>query len=299
MSLDWTRTDVVHHGLPITAWRVGDGDALGEGPLWHPDRGELFWCDILGHAIHCLARQTSIAWPRRPSALGRVDRDTLLVADEAGLHRLDLRGGQATLLAAFGHAPGALRSNDGRADPWGGFWIGTMAPGASPHAGAFHRWTRGAGLRTMHPALGVPNTLAFLLDGRAVFADSLTRTIQAMQLDPTSGEPVGESVPFAQTPAPAVPDGAAVDAEGGVWVAEWDGGRLVRYTPDGRIDRVIPLPVPRPTCPAFGGPALRTLYVTTARTGLDATALAAAPLSGALLALDAGVAGRAEPVVLL
>jgi sugar lactone lactonase YvrE len=287
----------------LQAWRApGDpGDLLGEGPLWHPQRQELFWCDIEGRRIHrldpALGGGETIPWPCRPSALGWVERDLLLVADEQGLKRLDLRDRSVGEIARFPASPG-VRSNDGGADPWGGFWIGTMAEDAAPGRGALWRWTPRDGLRCLRQGLGVPNATAFAGRSRVFFADSLSRMIETAELDPLTGDP-GEWTAFAQVPRPGLPDGATVDAAGCLWNAEWDGARLLRYAPDGGTEREVDLPVPRPTCPAFGGPGMRTLFVTTARTGLSAEALAAAPLSGAVLALDAGVEGVPEPPVRL
>ncbi len=297
MRRAWVRTQL---DARVAAWRAPEdaGDVLGEGPLWHPGRAELFWCDIEGCRIRrldpALGLGATIPWPRRPSALGWIGPDALLVADEAGLQRLDLRSLAVESLAAFPPGTG-LRSNDGRTDPWGGFWIGTMHPEAREGAGALWRWTAKEGLRRLRDGVTVPNACAFAGRDRAFFADSPRRVIEALALD---GEGwLAGAAPFAEVEAPALPDGATVDAEGFLWNAQWDAARLVRYAPDGRADRMVQLPVPRPTCPAFGGPALDRLFVTTARKGMGEAALAAAPYAGALLELGPGVTGRPEPAV--
>jgi sugar lactone lactonase YvrE len=141
----------------------------------------------------------------------------------------------------------------------------------------------------------IPNSLAFSPDGRTMyFADSLHYSLYAYDYAPETGE-MGPERLLATTQAPGFPYGSAVDAEGFLWNAEFDAVRLVRYAPDGRIDRAIGMPVRRPTCCAFGGPGLATLYVTTTSQKMAVEELAAQPLAGALLALDVGVAGVREP----
>ena len=141
----------------------------------------------------------------------------------------------------------------------------------------------------------IPNSLAWSPDGSTMyFADSLQYTIYAHDDDAASGT-MGARRVFARTEPPAFPDGSAVDAQGFLWNAEINGGRVVRYAPDGSIDRVIALPVPRPTCCTFGGPDLDVLFITTASQQMTAAECLALPLAGALLRLDAGVRGLPEP----
>ena len=134
----------------------------------------------------------------------------------------------------------------------------------------------------------VGNGLDWSPDGGTLYFTDSAGTITAFDME--EGLPVRPRV-FARDDD-CSPDGLVVDAEGGVWSAKWDGWRIVRYTPDGRVDRVVELPVQRPTAAAFGGPGLDTLFVTSATYGLDAAALAAQPLAGLVFALDAGVRGR-------
>jgi sugar lactone lactonase YvrE len=126
------------------------------------------------------------------------------------------------------------------------------------------------------------------------FADSLDHMVRAWDYDPSSGLP-GASRPLAGCTPPAFPDGACVDEEGGLWSARFQGGCIVRYHPSGSVDRVITLPVRRPTSCAFGGPDLRTLFVTTTCQKMSPTERQAEPLAGALLALDVGCRGLPEP----
>jgi sugar lactone lactonase YvrE len=142
--------------------------------------------------------------------------------------------------------------------------------------------------------LRIANSIAFSPDGRRMyFADTPTKIIRAYDYDLDSGELSGERT-FATLQGPGSPDGSTVDSDGCLWNAEWGGGRVLRYTPDGRVDRVVDLPCSHVTCCAFGGAKLDTLFVTTAWTGLDAAALARQPQAGALFAVDPGVQGLAD-----
>lgn len=276
---------------------------LGEGPLWHPERNALFWFDITGCRLLSRAGdgggESAWDWGEPVSAAGWVDRDSLLVASQTGLYRFDIASGARERIVALEADNPATRSNDGRADPMGGFWIGTMGKRAEPGAGAIYRYYRGA-LERLHGAITIPNAICFAPDGRrAYFTDTASGRIMAQPLD-TEGWPAGAAVVFVDLrPEGLHPDGAVVDAAGGLWNAQWGAGRVARYTPDGRFDRAIALPAPLVTCPAFGGADLRQMFVTSAREGLDADALARAPLSGQTFGLLPGAQGLREPRVLL
>ncbi|MCA0425121.1 MAG: SMP-30/gluconolactonase/LRE family protein [Proteobacteria bacterium] len=274
-------------------------DTLGEGPLWHHGRDALLWFDITGRFLLRLTPDTGLLESAKlsetASAAGIIDDHSILLATSAGLGCLDVDNGAWRPLMPFPAAAADVRPNDGRCDPWGRFWIGTMADPVRPDSGALYRFD--GTLTVLRQSVTVPNAIAFAPDRRtAYFADSPTRTIVALDLDAEDGTILGTR-PFARLDGPGIPDGAVVDAEGFLWNAEWDGARLTRYAPDGRIASILRLPVSRPTCPAFGGPDLRTLFITSARYGLDAADLAREPLAGALLAFDVGVAGQAEPAV--
>lgn len=190
------------------------------------------------------------------------------------------------------------RFNDGRCDPAGRFWVGTMNNITRGPEGRMFRLDASQGLLevpSMARGLRIPNSLAFSPDGRTMyFADSLDHAIRAFDYDPSSGLP-GASRPFADCTPPAFPDGACVDTEGGVWSARFHGGCIVRHDPEGRLSRVIELPVRRPTSCAFGGRDLSTLYVTTTCQHMSDAECEAEPLAGRLLALDVGCRGLPEP----
>ena len=139
---------------------------------------------------------------------------------------------------------------------------------------------------------GISNTMAWRADGTFLFADTLAHTIYVFDYEPAAGTISNRRV-FAHTEAPGMPDGSCLDSEGYLWNARVGGSALIRYAPDGTIDRTLPLPVKAPTSCAFGGPDLATLYVTSARFGMTREEIAANPVEGALLAVDAGVKGIA------
>ncbi|MGP1357611.1 SMP-30/gluconolactonase/LRE family protein [Roseicyclus sp.] len=269
---------------------------LGEGPLWHPERGQLFWFDIMGKRLMTREDGAPREWrfDRHVSASGWIDRDTLLIASERDIFRFDLRDGTEERLAPLEAGNAATRSNDGRADPFGGFWIGTMGKNAEKGAGALYRYYRGE-VVTLRDGITIPNATCFAPDGRtAYFADTDEHIVWRIPLD-GEGWPEGEwQVWLDHRESGINPDGAVVDADGRFWCAEWGGSRVACYSPEGDLIEEIALDVPQPTCPAFGGPDLSTLHVTSARQGLPSDAMDEAPRSGMTLAVATRARGQAE-----
>jgi sugar lactone lactonase YvrE len=269
---------------------------LGEGALWHPIREELLWFDILNRTLHSKGR--SWTFPEYVSAAGWISADELLVACETGLFRLDLTTGDRSAVAAAG--TDVTRSNDGRADRQGGFWFGTMGKKAEKGAGAIWRWHRGA-LRRLYDGVTIPNAICFTPDGRAAhFADTALGRVMKVALD-AEGWPRGEPQLWLDLDRAGLnPDGAVIDAEGRFWNAQWGAGRVACYAPDGVFLHAVETPgAPHASCPAFGGPGLSTLYVTTAREHMDTAALQAHPASGQTFAFPGAGKGLPEPQVLI
>ena len=268
---------------------------LGEGPFWHPERQTLFWFDILGTRLLSRGAEGAQAWDmdEHASAAGWIDRDRLIVATESGLYRFDLVTGARQLIVALEADRPDTRSNDGRADPMGGFWIGTMGKKAEPRAGAIYRYFEGR-IERLFPEITIPNAICFAPDGRrAYYADTPRQRIWTVPLD-ADGWPDGPSEVFVDLRSEGLnPDGAVVDAEGGLWNAQWGAGRVVRYLPDGRADRVIDLPARLTTCPCFGGAALDQMFVTSAWEGLPERTAS----DGQTFAVDPGCAGLPVPKV--
>ena len=265
---------------------------LGEGPLWHPEREELFWFDILGKRLYTKDREW--AFDSAHSAAGWIDRDTLLIASDTALWTFDIDSGARQHVVALEAENVATRSNDGRADPQGGFWIGTMGWNAEIGAGAIYRYHRGE-LRKLFDRITISNSICFSPDGdRAYFADTAAATIWSVSLD-RDGWPVEGRDQFVADVAGC--DGAICDGDGHVWSARWGAGEIVRHAPDGRVDRVERVPAPQVTCPALTPDGV--LYATSATEGMGSDALAEAPLSGATFRICDGLPGRAESRVIL
>jgi sugar lactone lactonase YvrE/DNA-binding IclR family transcriptional regulator len=265
---------------------------LGEGPLWSAREGRLLWVDILAPAIHLSDPVTG------EDRVVAVDEMVAALAPRAGggfvaAARSGLRGFDGTALGEVLAAPiadsAALRLNDATCDAAGRVWVGSLALDSTPDAGALHRLDPNGAAHTMQAGLHVPNGLGFSPDNtRLYLADSARRRVDVFDFDLATGA-IANRRPFVTfAEAEGVPDGLTVDQQGGVWIALWDGWRVARYAPDGRLDRVVHLPVPRPTSCCFGGPDLGRLYVTSARVRLSAAQLAEAPLSGSVFALDPG-----------
>ncbi len=276
------------------------GALLGEGPVWCPEAGALYWVDIPASVLHRFdpADGSDRVWPL-PEFAGCVALATggrLVLALASGLAWFDPTSGAVTPFLPIEADNPRTRLNDGRCDRQGRLWVGSMQFGADiGPAGALYRCGADGTRATMLTGITVPNCLSFSPDGRTMyFADSPTRRIRAFALDPDSGE-IGSEREFATVHEDeGVPDGAAVDAEGCLWVAHYNGWRVSRFRPDGRLDRVVEMPVQRPTCCSFGGPGLDTLYVTTGSRNLDEEALRRGPLAGGLFAFRPGVRGLPE-----
>ncbi|MBV7378917.1 SMP-30/gluconolactonase/LRE family protein [Maritimibacter dapengensis] len=243
---------------------------LGEGPFWHPTRKQLFWFDIVNHRLLSRLGNRALDWrfDEPVSAAGWIDHDTLLIASASALLRFDIDTGDREDIVALEARNRVTRSNDGRADPHGGFWIGTMGHAFEPGAGSIYRYYRGQ-LEKLYDGVTVSNSICFAPDGRtAYWTDTTTRRILRQDLD-GQGWPDGAPDVFVDlTEQGYNPDGAVVDSEGAVWSAHWNAGMVARYLPDGRFDRMAEVGGRLASCPEFGGTDLSVLYVTTATMGM-------------------------------
>ena len=267
------------------------GDQLGEGPFWDEERGELLRVDIARGLVHGWSPETGASWRREvdgevSAAIPRANRDGLLLA--VG-HRLllDDGGGGVRVLARVEEDLAANRFNDCKCDPRGRLWAGTMSKERAPGAAALYRLAPGRELDRVIAGTTISNGLAWSPSGELMyFIDSTTQRIDVLDFDAAGGA-LSDRRPFAEIdPGDGIPDGMTVDADGGVWVCLFGGGAVRRYGEDGALEAHIVLPVTNPTSAVFGGPELRTLYVTSARHKLSEE-----PLAGAVLALDPGVTG--------
>lgn len=272
--------------------------ALGEGPLWHPLRSQLFWFDILNKRLMSRTDAGQQEWHflEMVSAAGWIAADRLLIASETRLFSFDLETGAEKTVVALEADQMSNRSNDGRADPQGGFWIGTMGKGAEPGAGSIWRYYKGE-MRRLFPKITISNSIAFPPDGKtAQFSDTATGRVMRVALD-KDGWPKGEPDVFLDLKAEGLnPDGAVVDATGLTWLAEWGASRVAAYAPDGTRQRSVPFDAPHTSCPAFGGD---TLFCTTALQGMDGAARASFPLAGMTFMATGVARGQAEHQVIL
>ena len=273
-------------------------DYLGEGPVWAAAEGRLYWFDIQGKRLNWLTPDSDEAGgfdlPLRASVAAPRRAGGLVLVTEAGLAHFDTATGRFELRAPMSFGPG-FRTNDGKIDVAGRLWWSSMDDDGGRRPGALLRTDPDGRTHKVLDGIHIANTVSCTPDGtRLYLADSSLQTLWTFPI--AADGTLGERRPFIDTKGePGTPDGSAVDAEGFVWNAQWGAWRIVRYAPDGRIDRIVPMPVAQPSSCAFGGPDLATLYVTSARENLSAEALAAQPLAGSLFAFEPGVTGLPLP----
>jgi sugar lactone lactonase YvrE len=268
---------------------------LGEHPQWIARSGTLQHVDIRGRTIvrhrlrdghvdvRAVEDDVGFALPTRSGELlAGVGRTLVRLGDD----------GVARVVGDVGHEPAANRFNDARADPHGRVLAGTMSTKRDPGAAALYRvGESGTPRRVLSATLS--NGLDWNLDATVLYyVDSTTQRVDAIAYDVDTGALGARRRLIEVAATDGLPDGLAVDAEGGIWLALFGGGRIRRYTPDGALDADIRLPVTNPTSLAFGGAALATLFVTTARHRLSPEQRRTEPLAGAVLSLRPGVAGR-------
>ncbi|HYH32446.1 MAG TPA: SMP-30/gluconolactonase/LRE family protein [Pseudonocardia sp.] len=260
-------------------------DDVGESPVWDDRERCLRWVDLLAGTVRSITPAGALTEVRAGCAVGAIgltDTDALVAAVRNGFAALSPADGRLSMLAEVEADAPDRRMNDGKCDPWGGFVAGTMRDDQGTATGTLHRLGPDGAVTAGESGFTCPNGLDWAPDGRIYHADTPTGRIDVCDLDPDTHLPVTRR-PFVHVDGP---DGLTLDTDGGLWVALWGGGRVHRYTPDGRLDRVVALPVSQPASCAFGGQDRRTLFVTTARHGLSDAELAAQPLAGALFAVD-------------
>jgi sugar lactone lactonase YvrE len=270
---------------------------LGEGPVWDRATGRLLWVDIVRGLVHSFDPSTGVdTFVEFGGSVGVVAPRTVggwIVAVDDRLSLCKPGGADLAVVATVGRGAQALRFNDGKADPAGRFWAGTMADDETPGAGTLYRLGPDLTLHAMVEGVTISNGIGWSPDQRTMyFIDTPTRRVDAFEFDLDIGSIQNRRTLL--TIERGMPDGMTVDADGGLWVALWDGWAVHRYAPDGRLDRVVELPVARVTSCAFGGDDLDTLFVTSAQVGLEAEDFVRQPDAGSVFAIDAGVSGQ-EP----
>jgi sugar lactone lactonase YvrE len=280
-------------------WSATPG-RLSEGPRWHEERQELLWVDILGRRIHrgtlagdgSLDHVVTITLDRHVGAVVPALDGGYVVAAGPGFLFVD-ENGSLHELAQPEAGRTDVRMNDGACDPQGRFWAGTMAYDESPGAAALYRLELDGSCTTVLTDLTIANGIGWSTDGRTMYLnDSGTGCLYSFRFDSDSGAITDRRTLMRSERRGVVPDGLTVDEEDGIWVALWGGGAVNRYAHDGSLLASLELPVERPTSCSFGGPERATLFITTAREGLDAEALARQPDSGRVFAISGlGVRG--------
>ena len=280
---------------------VNTRDSLGESPLWDPVTERLFWVDINRCLIHQLDPRTGeiTNWPCKtePGCLGRADSGRLVAGLRDGFYFFSPATGEFERITDPEPGKPENRVNDGKVDRAGRFWAGTMRdPNPDEPCGALYKLEGQTALQ-MLDGIQIPNSLCWSPDNQTLyFSDTRARMIWGFDFNLASGELTNRRLFVDLQGQLGRPDGATVDTEGYLWSAEYGGGRVVRYTPDGTVDKVVNLPVANVTCPTFGGTDYKTLFITTASQRLTENELAEQPLAGGLFSLKVTVAGLPEPM---
>ncbi len=271
----------------------------GEGIFWNAVDRRMWWTDIEGKAIWWLdpgsGASDRIEMPDRVCCFANMLDGRMIVAFAKRIALFDPNTRALEDICAFEADNPETRTNDGRTDRQGRFIVGGMNEVSGQADSSVIGIDPDGSVSTLIEGVSCANSTCFSPDGRTMFfTDTPEQTLRAYDYDPDTGALGVMRILTDFADEPGIPDGSCVDAEGGVWNAEWEGRRVVRVAPDGTIDRIIEVPVWKPTCCAFGGPDLDTLYITTSRLMSSPEQIAAEPLSGGLFAVKPGVRGLVD-----
>lgn len=279
---------------------------LGECPIWHREEQALYWVDIEGKTIFRLdpTNGETASWvlPDRPGSMAFRAAGGFVIAFPTSIATWDPDSGAIeTIVDSMPGQAAGTRLNDGRCDHQGRFVVSDFDETTrQPIGGLWRVELDGSVTKLVETGITVGNSICFSPDGATLYyGDTLARTIWAYDYDPAPGAPLGaRRVVNAGGDLPGNPDGSVTDAEGYVWSARVFGSSLIRFAPDGTVDRVVELPILNPTCPGFGGPDLDTLYVTSLRRTAKMPDWKPGPEDGAIHAFKPGVKGQPEPLFL-
>jgi sugar lactone lactonase YvrE len=287
------------NGTVVTTFKpelVDDARArLGEGPIWDAAEQRLYWIDILGRTLYVAdgdgrrlesRRLATIPGTAMPAVGGGV-----LIADDQGLVLQDASGAERRLNDMLAGSPD-LRFNDGKVDPRGRVFVGTLSMSGTPGVGALHRFGPDGGISTVLDRVSLSNGLGWSPDGATFYhVDTPTGAIDAYEYELSTGA-IDRRRTFARiADTDGIPDGLCVDDDGGVWVALYGGSAVLRFDAEGRLDARVEFDVPNITSCGFGGPDRATLFITTASVDLDEAFLAEHPHAGGLYRVDVGRTG--------
>ena len=271
--------------------------ALAEGPLWDHEAQTLYWIDIVGKRIHRYRTENgssdSLELDQYIGAAVQHASGGLIAAMQHGFHRIDFESGRVEQLADPESDRPDNRFNDGKCDPAGRFWAGTMSLKGESGTGALYRLDRDGSVHKMADGISISNGLAWSADRRTMYyIDTPTQRVDAFDYDPDTGEIANRRTVIRIPEEDGSPDGMSIDAEGKLWIALWGGWQVGRWDPDtGEKLMSIRVPTAHVTSCAFGGPDFKQLYITTAREGLSAEELERQPGAGCLFTARVDVAG--------
>jgi sugar lactone lactonase YvrE len=275
---------------------------LGEGPLWHPQRQSLFWLDILEKILYeknfysqkaDYDQSWVLPWTSSALAMDATRNDILWIVTEHSFGQFNLVDGRYTLTLDL-PVTEAFRTNDGGVSPAGEFWFGTMEKHPTGQVGTIYSITSQGQLVEQLTGIGIPNTFVWLNNGQQfLLSDSLRQCMLSFQIHEGCLQKETQKTYLDLHLTGATPDGGAVDQNGNLWNAHWDGYSVVCYDGLGRKLQYIDLPIPKPTSCCFGGPENRHLFITSAREGMTKTDVSHYPLSGNVFLLELPVAGAA------
>jgi L-arabinonolactonase len=271
---------------------------LGEGAVWSMEEQRLYWTDIESKKLWrydpVLGQSDSWDLPEKLCSMAFREKGGMLAAFSSGLSFFDPHGGEQRRILDIEADLAATRLNDGRCDRQGRFLVGGFDSSGQGKS-ALYRVDPDLSVHRLFQDLNCANSICFSLDGRTMYlADTPKGIIWAFDYDPQTGS-LGSRRTFCSfDDQPGLPDGSIIDVEGYLWNAQWNGARVVRYDPDGNVDRILETPCLNPTCPAFGGKNLDTLFITSARNPGSLQQIEAQPQAGGLFAVEPGVRGLPE-----
>lgn len=271
--------------------------ALGESPVWDARTGHLYWVDLLGGTLHITRPEagadTAIHIGGTIGAIALTEGSEVIAAVDDGFAVVSPETGHVSLLASVESDNDANRMNDGKVDPAGRFWAGTMARDERAGAGSLYRLNLDRSVDHVLSGLTISNGIDWSLDGRSMYhIDTATRGVDQFDFDEPSGALSNRRRLITIAPGDGYPDGMTVDGEGYLWVALFDGWAVHRYAADGTLDRRVELPAAQVTSITFGGPELDELYITTGHEGFPPEGKPDQPHAGSLFRYRANVRGR-------
>ena len=270
---------------------------LGEGSIWHPKESKLYWVDIEGKSLHVydpeLKVDRKLELGSRVGTIVPVESGGVLVALQSGIHYLNTNTGELSLVNNPLRDTTNLRFNDGKCDPSGRFWVGTLALDSRKKGGVLYRMDKDKSVTVMLDSVGVSNGIVWTEDKKTMYYnDTPTGTIQGFDYDDKTGKISNRRVVVQIPKGGGWPDGMTIDADGNLWVALWGSGTVAKFDPrTGKLLQKIIVPAPNVSSCAFGGKNLETLYITSARVKLTEDTLKKYPMSGGLFSVKPGVRG--------